>query len=166
MNRLVLVLNQNYEPLQICNARHAVVLVYLGKAEIIESSEETVRSVTVSYPFPMVVRLSHYVRVIGTGTVLTRRNVMKRDGHRCQYCGTATDPMTIDHVIPRVRGGGEMWENLVCACVTCNNKKGNRTLLEARMTLLRKPRRPHRVTFIQQFVPSPVTEWRPYLFMD
>jgi 5-methylcytosine-specific restriction endonuclease McrA len=132
----VLVLNQNYEPMTITNVKKAIILIYLGKAEIIEKNDAYIHSVSISYPLPSIVRLTRYINVPRKRIILSRKNIIKRDGHQCQYCGIRTGPVTIDHVTPRVRGGEDTWENLVCACVRCNNKKGNRTPEEAGTTEL------------------------------
>lgn len=166
LQRKVLVLNQNYEPLAVTRAQRAVVLVVLGKAEIIERYDTVVRSVSRAVPVPSVVRLSVYIRAPRQAVALTRRNVLKRDGYCCQYCGTRRAPMTTDHVLPRSLGGADEWTNLVCACVRCNNKKGNRSPEAAGMTLARPPSRPHRHTQITFYSSIPDQRWRPYLFLD
>ncbi|VEP12918.1 HNH endonuclease [Hyella patelloides LEGE 07179] len=136
----VLVLNASYEPLNITSWRRAIVLLLKGKAEQLEHSN---RVLYADLPFPTVIRLRYYVRVPYKEIPLTRRNVLERDRNTCQYCNTKRDQLTLDHVLPRSRGGGDTWENLVAACVRCNVKKGNRTPKEANMNLLTKPRRPH-----------------------
>lgn len=166
LQRSVLVLNQNYEPLAVTKAQRAVVLVVLGKAEIVERYDLEVRSPSRAVPLPSVVRLCVYIRAPRHPVALTRRNVLKRDGYRCQYCGGRRGPMTTDHVVPRSMGGGDTWANLVCACVRCNNRKGNRTPEEAGMPLSRTPRRPHRVAQIVFSTSIPDRRWRPYLFLD
>jgi 5-methylcytosine-specific restriction endonuclease McrA len=166
MNAKVLILNQNYEPMSIINVRKAIVLLYLGKAELIEANDSLrVRSVSVTMPFPSIVRLGVYIRVPYKKIILSRKNILRRDAHKCQYCGRSDLTLTVDHVIPISRGGEDTWENLVCACVTCNNKKGDRTPEEALMPLRRKPMRPNHVTFIRHFVGSLDERWKPYLFM-
>ncbi|MFQ6617067.1 MAG: HNH endonuclease, partial [Fidelibacterota bacterium] len=141
MNRHVLVLNQNYEPMHVCNVKRAVTMIYLGKAQIIEKESDWVRSVSLAIPFPSVVRLEEYIRTpYREDIILSRKNILKRDRHRCQYCGNGNVPLTVDHVIPKVKGGLESWDNLVCACIECNNRKGNRTPEEAGMKLIRRPR--------------------------
>ena len=98
--------------------------------------------------------------------ILSRKNILRRDGHRCQFCGRGDLPLTVDHVLPRSRGGEDTWENLVCACVQCNNAKGDRTPEEARMPLMRRASRPNHVTFIRHFVGNIDDRWKPYLFMN
>ena len=167
LSRPVLVLNQNYEPLSVCTTRRAVVLVYLGKAEIIEAlSGQRIRASCQNFTAPSVVRLGMYVKRPQKRVVLTRRNIVKRDGHRCQYCGQSRTAMTVDHVIPRNRGGDDAWENLVCACVRCNNRKGDRTPEEAGLTLRRRPRRPSHITYIQRFIGLGDQRWKQYLFLE
>ena len=166
MHKKVLVLNQNYEPMSICSVKKAIILLYLGKAELVEAREgQFIRSVSITMPFPSIVRLSFYVQMPYRRVVLTRRNILKRDGYRCQYCGKTGVPLTVDHVIPKSRGGEDSWENLVCACIKCNNKKGDRTPEEAGMKLLRKPRKPNPILFIRHFVGEIDEKWEPYLFM-
>lgn len=167
LNSKVLVLNQNYEPMSVCNVKKAIILLFLGKAELIEAhAGKLLRSVSVSMPFPSVVRLSVYIRVPYKKIILSRKNILRRDGHRCQFCGRGDLPLTVDHVLPRSRGGEDTWENLVCACVQCNNAKGDRTPEEARMPLMRRASRPNHVTFIRHFVGNIDDRWKPYLFMN
>ena len=161
----VLVLNQSYEPLSVCTAKRAIVLVFLGKAEIVEHRNQTIHAAFESFMLPSIVRLNAYVRIPNTGIILSRKNVIKRDGHQCQYCGTTRGPMTVDHIVPKYRNGEDTWENLVCACQACNNKKGDRSLLQANMKLFRKPRQPTRIHFIRDFIGVAEHAWRPYLFL-
>ena len=166
LNRSVLVLNQSYEPIQVCTVRRAIVLVFRGRAEVIESHDARVRSISVQFPVPSVVRLALYIRVPPKQLALSKRNVLRRDGHQCQYCGTTRGRMTVDHVTPKTQGGRDSWDNLVCACVRCNNLKGDRSPDQVGLSMLRKPRLPNNVTFIRRFVGVPDERWRPYLFMD
>jgi 5-methylcytosine-specific restriction endonuclease McrA len=159
-------LNQNYEPLQVCSARRAVVLLFQGKAEMIETADGIkIHTVTREYALPSVVRLWHYRKVPYKRIMLTRKNIITRDNNRCQYCGSTKGPMTIDHVIPKRMGGDDSWENLICACAKCNNKKGDHTPEQAQMHILKKPTMPTFITFIQRNV-SIADRWRPFLFMD
>jgi 5-methylcytosine-specific restriction endonuclease McrA len=167
LNYNVLILNQNYEPMSICSARRAFLLMYLGKAEMIETQNGIrIRSVLRSYPLPSIVRLGRFVKAPRKNVVLTRKNILIRDGHTCCYCGSTRGPMTVDHVIPKNKNGEDSWENLVCACDRCNNKKGDRTLAAAGMKLLRKPTRPNHITYIQRFIGNVDDRWKPYLFME
>jgi len=166
VNRRVLMLNQNYEPLTICSAKRAIVLMFLGKAEMIEKADGLmIRTVSRSYSLPSVVRLWQYRKVPHKRIMLTRKNILTRDNHHCQYCGGSRGSMTVDHVIPKRLGGQEAWENLVCACSKCNNRKGDRTPEEAGMKLIRRPTRPTYITFIQRNY-GIAQQWRPYLFLD
>ncbi len=166
LNSRVLVLNQNFEPLTVCKVRRAVNLLILGKAELIEElNGKRIRSVSLSLPVPSVLRLKYYINVKRKEIALTKKNIIRRDNGQCQYCGSTNGIMTTDHVRPKSLGGEETWENLVCACVKCNNRKGGRTLEEARMTLLRRPKKPHYFTFIISAFGKPDERWRPYLFL-
>ncbi|MEW5859368.1 MAG: HNH endonuclease [Cyanobacteriota bacterium] len=136
----VLVLNASYEPLNITSWRRAAVLLIKGKAERVEHNGKYVYS---DFPLPTVIRLRYYVRVPYKEIPLTRRNILHRDSHSCQYCGYTGDDLTLDHVIPRSRGGGDSWENIVTACVRCNVNKGSRTPKEANMILRQPPRKPY-----------------------
>jgi 5-methylcytosine-specific restriction endonuclease McrA len=137
----VLVLNASYEPLNITSWRRAVVLLLKGKAEQLEHNDN--QSIYQGFPLPSVIRLRQYVSVPYKEIPLTRRNILERDHHTCQYCNYRGEQLTLDHVIPRSRGGGDSWENLVTACVRCNVKKGNRTPKEAGMNLRSQPRKPY-----------------------
>jgi 5-methylcytosine-specific restriction endonuclease McrA len=166
INRNVLMLNQNYEPLTICSARRAIVLLFSGKAEMVETADGLkVRTVNRAFALPSVVRLWQYKKVPFKQIMLSRKNILLRDGHACQYCGTTKGPMTVDHVIPRHMGGKDTWTNLVCACAKCNNRKGDHTPEQAGMRLRKRPVRPSYITFIQRHVKIS-DRWRPYLFMD
>jgi len=163
----VLVLNQNYEPLSVCSVKRAVVMVLLERAEIIETLDGIrLRSISWSIPVPSVVRLSAFIRVPVKHVLLSRKNIIKRDSGCCQYCGDKAPQMTVDHVIPKNKGGQDTWENLVAACPVCNNRKGQRTPEQAQLSLQRKPRRPNHITFIQQFIGINDSHWKRYLFMD
>ncbi len=160
-------LNHDYEPLSICNVKKAIILLYLGKAELIAACDgKIIRSVSTTMPYPSIVRLSIFVRVPYKKIILSRKNVLRRDGYQCQYCGKTETNLTVDHVIPKAKGGAESWDNLVAACVHCNNKKGDRTPHDAHMKLLRKPIRPNHVMFIRHFVGIVDENWKPYLFMN
>lgn len=167
LSREVLILNQNYEPLSVTEVKKAFVISFLGKAQVIETYKgESLNTINASFPVPSVVRLKNYVRIARRTLSPTRKNILKRDGYRCQYCGTKIGPMTVDHVIPRTMGGKDTWENLVCACVKCNTRKGDRSLREARFELIRVPRRPHFFYLVHNIINIPDPTWRPYLFLD
>jgi len=162
----VLVLNNDYRALTVTSVQRATVLVLLQKADLIQATDRRfIRSASLKLPWPSIVRLRVYVRVPYKKIMLTRKNVMRRDGSQCQYCG-CRDRLTIDHVRPKSRGGRDTWENLVAACVPCNNTKGNKTPDEADMKLSRKPFRPSYVMYIRDFVGSMDDTWKPYLFLS
>ena len=138
----VLVLNQNYEPLSIATVKRAFVMILRGKAEIVENGRGLIHTPTEAYPCPSVVRLEYMVLRPRPRVKLSRREVFRRDGYTCQYCGSETRDLTVDHVVPRNQGGPHTWENLASACPRCNRRKGGKTLAEARMTLGRKPFEP------------------------
>src|SRR5712691_9737345 len=164
MAQHVLVLNASYEPLNVTTVRRAYVLVYKGKAEVIEELERPLRSASDTYPWPHVIRLVTYVRVPRTvQRKISRRALFARDGWRCVYCGTSGGRLTLDHVMPRSRGGDSVWENVVTACSPCNLRKGDRTLEEAKMALPRPPRAPAPVLFIRLAAARIPDSWRQYL---
>ena len=138
--RAVLVLNASYEPLNITTWRRAMVMLLKGKAEGLE--HDASQPIRPDLLLPTVIRLRQFVRVPYKPLPLTRRHVLQRDGHVCQYCGFQGEPLSVDHVLPRSRGGTDVWENITTACLPCNVRKGNRTPREAGMELRREPRRP------------------------
>lgn len=139
VNNPVLVLNQNYLPMHICSARRAVVLMLLGKAEMVENGVGGVHTIDTVFPLPSVVRLLYLIRLPRLQRKLTRYEVFNRDRFTCQYCGQETRELTLDHVLPRSRGGVHSWDNVVSACIPCNHRKGEKTPAEARMRLVRQP---------------------------
>ncbi len=160
----VLVLNASFEPLNVCSVRRAHVLVYKGKAEVIEQLEQPLRSASDTYPWPHVIRLVTYVRVPRAAQrKISRRALFARDEWRCVYCGTSTGRLTLDHVVPRSRGGDSVWENVVTSCAPCNLRKGNRLPEEVSMKLRRQPRPPQPALFIRLAAPRIPSTWRPYL---
>lgn len=165
MNSDVLVLNQDYQPISVCSVQRSVKLLFLEKAEMLhDDPEKVIRTVDDEFSYPSVIRLRRYIRLPYARIVLSRRNIMKRDNQTCQYCG-AKNGLTLDHVLPRSRGGGDSWENLVTACNHCNVKKGNRTPEEAGMPLNIKPYRPIHITFFQNLLNGVQDHWKPYLYM-
>jgi len=157
------VLNASYEPLNITSWRRAIILLIKGKAEQIEHDGKVVYA---DFRLPTVIRLRHYVRVPYKEIPLTRRNLLHRDNHACQYCGYSGESLTIDHVLPRSRGGPDTWENMVTACVRCNVRKGNRTPKEADMPLGHAPRKPHSSLYFEvtKHIKSGLhQEWQKYV---
>ncbi|MCK4471871.1 MAG: HNH endonuclease [Anaerolineae bacterium] len=142
MNEPVLVLNGNYEPINVCNTKRAMGLILMGKATVLENGRGFIRTVSRTYERPSVIRLVYVVRRPRPRVRLCKREILRRDEYRCQYCGQQTSQLTIDHVVPRYRGGQHSWKNLVAACPQCNRRKGGRTLAGARMKLLHQPFEP------------------------
>lgn len=142
INSPVLVLNQNYQPLNICNARRAFILMGRGKAELLENGRGHVRSITKTFPIPSVIRLVYMVKRPLMRRRLSRRAVFYRDGYTCQYCQKPTKELTLDHIVPRSRGGAHEWENVVSACIPCNHRKAGLSPAEANMRLQGKPAAP------------------------
>jgi 5-methylcytosine-specific restriction endonuclease McrA len=138
--RPVLLLNASYEPLHLCSWKRAISLICRGKAVSVE--DDTTKPLGYGYHLPIVIRLLNYIKSPYRETPLTRRNVMHRDSHQCQYCGQNGIYLTLDHVLPRSRGGKHDWLNVVAACSPCNLKKGCHTPEEAKMPLLKPPYRP------------------------
>jgi 5-methylcytosine-specific restriction endonuclease McrA len=160
----VLVLNQNYEPLNVCNVRRAVVLVLRGKAEVIEHARGALHTARSAIPLPSVIRLVSMIRRPRPRLRLTRKEIFARDGWACVYCGRATRELTLDHVLPRHRGGAHTWDNLVSACKSCNHHKAGRTPSEARMAMAREPAVPRvsiYYTFFQYL--GTQTEWQKFV---
>lgn len=149
--RRVLVLNQDYSPLTVCSAERAFLLIYAEKAERVHDDPELmIRTVTREFRMPSVIRLQKYIYVPYKSVILSRQNVFKRDRQQCQYCGSQRD-LTLDHVMPRSRGGQSTWHNLVTACKKCNSYKGDRTPEEAEMDLQTTPFKPSYIMFVRNF---------------
>lgn len=164
----VLLLNETYEPLSVCSLNRAMILMINRRATVLENSDRMIHSVSQAFEAPAVMKLNYYVRRGRREIPLTKRNVLRRDGFVCQYCGakgTAAE-MTVDHVIPKCQAGSDSWENLVCACIDCNLKKSDKTISKAGMPLKRKPRKPHFFTFVLSSVSDVPDSWRPYLFLS
>jgi 5-methylcytosine-specific restriction endonuclease McrA len=164
VNNPVLVLNQSYEPLNICQARRAIALVMSGKAEMLEDGLGYLHTAQDQFPIPSVIKLEYIVRRPRTERKLTRIGVFQRDGYVCQYCGKATQ-LTIDHVIPRFQGGVHSWDNVVTCCSTCNRRKAGETPEQAGMKLKRLPLKPkssYAFCIPHRYMPQ-VERWRKYL---
>ena len=160
----VLVLNASYEPLNVTSVRRAHVLIFKGKAEVLEQLAQELHSASDTYPWPHVIRLVTYVQVPrAVQRKISRRALFARDGWKCVYCGQNGGRLTLDHVIPRSRGGESVWENVVTSCAPCNLRKGDRLLHELSMQLHRPPRAPQPVLFIRLAAPKIPSGWRRYL---
>jgi len=161
----VLVLNASYEPINVCTIRRAAVLVLKSRAEMLERGEGALHSERLALDRPCVIRLVRYVRIPRDvhRRKITRKAVLARDAYTCQYCGHEASGLTVDHVIPRSRGGQSVWENIVAACAPCNRKKGNRMPREAAMHPASRPRPPAPTVFIRIASPRVPLAWEPYL---
>lgn len=142
LNEPVLILNVNYEPLHVCNTKRALALVFSGKAEIVLNGRGTIRSASAEFDLPSIIKLQYMVHRPRPRVSLSKREILRRDNHTCQYCGWRSHHLTIDHVVPRHMGGDHSWTNLVAACSACNRRKGGRTPEQAGMTLRREPFEP------------------------
>lgn len=138
----VLMLNVNFEPLHVCNTKRAMALVLVGKAEIILNGRGVLRTSHAEFEIPSVIKLSHMIKKPRPRIPLSKREILRRDNYTCQYCGRTSQQLTIDHVIPRHRGGTHSWENLVAACPSCNHAKGGKLLNEFNMRLNHPPQEP------------------------
>jgi len=160
-----LVLNATYEPLSVVPSRRALVLVLMERADVVHGSDVVAHSEHLTVTVPSVVRLRYFVSVpYRRRAALSRSGVFARDGHRCQYCGNRAD--SIDHVVPRSRGGIHDWENVVAACRRCNAEKRDRLLEHTSMTLVRRPMAPPSSTWVAAAVGDVPTEWATYLASD
>ena len=168
LQKPVLVLNASYEPINICAARRALVLVLKGVASAEEESLNAIHSARASMRLPSVIRLLEYRRIPHQTRALSRKNILVRDRNTCQYCGKilAAGELTLDHVIPRSRGGASTWENLVACCHNCNRRKGNMLPLECNMKLMREPHafNLHTSRHIRRMMGRSDSKWQKYLF--
>jgi 5-methylcytosine-specific restriction endonuclease McrA len=163
MKHKALVLNLDYSPITVCSAQRAFLLVFLNKAELIkENGTNSFRSVDQVYPMPAVIKVKRYINVPYKGVVLTRENVFKRDSYTCQYCGT-TKELTLDHLIPKAKGGQTSWNNLVTACKKCNSQKGDFSLEQTNMKLSFRPYKPSYVMYLKDMSGNNYDEWKPFL---
>lgn len=164
----VLVLNASYEPIHVCVARRALILLLKGVAAAEELSNDEVHSPSKVVPVPSVIRLLEYRRIPRQTRALSRKNILLRDRYTCQYCGhvLSASELTLDHVTPRSRGGKSSWENLVTSCRRCNNHKGDRLPDEAKMELRRRPRpfNLHTSRSLMRLLGNHQETWRKYLF--
>lgn len=163
-SKKVLVLNQSYQPITVTTVKKAVTLTWRNKVEMVEIGEQILRSPNADYPLPVVIRLKNHVRYNPFRRVeLNRKNLFRRDNNTCVYCGSK-ESLTLDHVLPKSRGGKTTWENVVTACHTCNNRKDNKTLEEVGFKLKVQPKQPNHIAFLTK--DSKFHEkWKPYLYM-
>jgi 5-methylcytosine-specific restriction endonuclease McrA len=161
----VLVLNASYEPINVCTVRRAAVLILKNRAEVLEQGDWSLHSESLTLPRPVVIRLITYVRIPRNAhrRKITRRAVFARDRWTCQYCGHERGSLTVDHVIPRSKGGASSWDNIVTCCAPCNRRKGDRLPKQANMTPVRPPCAPSSTIFIHVATPSIPAVWEQYL---
>jgi len=131
-----------------------------------QNPKKNIKSISSVFPWPSVIRLKSYVKMPFKKIILSRKNILKRDNHKCAYCGRSDLPLTIDHIIPKSKGGDDTWENLVSACMPCNNKKGDLYLEEANMKLRIRPYTPNHIMFIKSNANRLDETWKPYLFQE
>jgi 5-methylcytosine-specific restriction endonuclease McrA len=161
----VLVLNSNYEPLNVCNMRRAIALMLLGKAEVLQQRDIPLATIRGEQSAPSVLKMRYQVRRPMPQLRLSRHSILARDNYTCQYCGSKKE-LTIDHVLPRWAGGPHTWDNLVACCRRCNLKKGDKTPAQAHMKLARKPKRPHFIPYLSlplYLKAQGREDWRMYL---
>ena len=163
LNSSVLVLNLNYEPVNVCNVKRATVLLGKGKAELLENGRGEVHTPTLTIPIPSVIRLVYLVRRPFVKRKLSKKEIFLRDRHTCQYCGQQTRELTLDHVIPRRQDGVHTWENVVSAGIPCNRRKAGRTPAEAGMLLLRRPKAPYPNPYYTLHNRTILEEWRKFI---
>jgi len=162
----VLLLNSTYEPLNVINFKRAVRLLIGGKADSIEGSGTDIRSGSSSMRIPDVLRLTYFVHRPIQRVKFTKYAVFLRDNFTCQYCGVRTKELTIDHVIPKVRGGETIWTNVVACCKRCNNSKGDKTVKEAGFMLKRIPKEPRFLPYLRMVRSGHQKSWDKFLFTD
>ena len=157
-----LVLNASYQPLCVVPVRRAIVLALKGKAEVVHTNGAVFHSERITMSSPSVVRLNYFVKVpYRARASLSRRAVLVRDNFECQYCGAKAE--NVDHVIPKSRGGGHTWDNVVAACRPCNARKENRDAADVGLRLRHQPRQPHESVWIVVAVDKVDPLWEQYL---
>ncbi|MEJ5200844.1 MAG: HNH endonuclease [Anaerolineales bacterium] len=160
----VLVLNANFEPINVCDVRRAIGLILTEKASLVLNGRGEIHTASATYPLPSVIRIQNMIHRPRVRVRLSRREVFRRDNYTCQYCGKTSGSLTIDHVIPRHLGGEHTWTNVVTACSACNHRKGGRTLAEANMHLLRLPQEPpSSAYYVFGHHLTKYAEWEPFL---
>jgi len=166
LSKKVLLLNSSYEPISVINGKKAIIMLMTKKVDYIEKTKLLISSEKLKISLPLIVKLKSYIYLNKRKISLTRKNIFKRDNYKCQYCGKNTSSLTIDHVIPKNKGGKDSWENLVSACVKCNLKKADSSLKDINMNLINKPKKPHYLIYMQEHVSNEYESWKPYLYMS
>jgi len=164
MSDSVLVLNANYEPINVCDLRRAISLIVLDKASLILNGRGVFHTASTTFPIPSVIRLQKMVHRPHPRVKFTRREVFRRDNFICQYCGKQFGALTIDHIVPKHLGGMQSWTNVVTACPSCNHIKGGRRLQDTNMNLIRKPSEPpNSAIYVFGHHLSENAEWKQFL---
>ena len=158
-------LDSTYRPIGVIDCVEALVMCIVGKATAVEEYEEQISSPSVTFNLPSVIVLKTVVKFINRSVTASRKNIFWRDNYICQYCKAKDKLMTIDHIIPKHKGGVDSWENLVAACIPCNTTKGNKLLKDINMQLIKKPKIPSVLFNIQNELSISQSSWKPYLFM-
>ena len=162
-----LVLNYSYEPLQFCSAKRAIIMILNGRAEFLESDGYIIRSPSTTFKLPAVIRVLNIVkRSRRKEAAFSKKNILRRDNFTCQYCGSNSNSLTVDHILPKSRGGKSNWNNVVVACKPCNLMKGNLTPSEKGMRLKKKPSKPNFLWPFFQIPCGPTSHleiWQKYL---
>ncbi|MCX2745811.1 HNH endonuclease [Mangrovivirga sp. M17] len=162
MSQKVLLLNQDYSPMAVCTVNKAFILLYLEKADMVrEVDGEALHSVDRTFPKPAVIKLRKYIYLPYKNVMLSRQNIFRRDKHQCQYCGKSSD-LTVDHLIPKAKGGKTTWSNLVTACKRCNTVKGNSSPEEVGLQLRQKPYRPNYLLFLKDYLGNQNKDWEDF----
>lgn len=160
----VLVLNANYEPINVCNTRRAICLMIMEKATLVQNGRGEIHTIGNTYPIPSIIRLEHMVHKPRARVKLTRREIFRRDHYTCQYCGSSSRDLTVDHVKPKHLGGTHTWTNVVTACSYCNHKKGGRTLQQSGMKLLIVPQEPPAsASYLYEHFIKAYEDWSPFI---
>jgi len=164
-NHRTLILNATYQPLSIASAKRSVSLLLSNKINVIKNSNFEIRSESSTITIPKVAALNYYVKApYARRVALNRENIFIRDKYICQYCGNQAE--SIDHIIPKSKGGEDSWENLIIACSPCNSRKGNRSLIETKMKLMKVPKKPNRFMYFNQYINQKNQGWKEYLFQN
>lgn len=160
----VLVLNANFEPINVCTTRRAIGLILAEKAAMVVNGRGHIHTINQLLPRPSVIRLEHMIHRPRPRVKLTRREVFRRDNYTCQYCGRHDPPLTVDHILPKRLGGKHIWTNVVAACPSCNHRKGGRRLEEVHMHLLQVPKEPSAsAVYLYGRHLDENGEWEPYI---
>ena len=160
----VLVLNANFEPVNICNPHRAIGMIIMDRAALVLNGRGEIHTINSVLPLPSIIRLQHMIHRPRPQIRLTRREIFRRDEFRCQYCGSTSYDLTIDHIIPRHLGGDHVWNNVVTACPLCNHRKGGRPLEHSGMHLLKPPHEPpSSAYYLYSRYLTENAEWEPFL---